>query len=291
MNTIGKTNLFAGIPAALPTEWFQGLYDNGRTRIERIVSRGHRSPDGFWFDQAWDEWVLLLKGAAGLVFKGQAGVVTLGPGDGLLIPAGVKHRVAWTDGQAETVWLAVHIGQKQVDAPWCAVNGTKRMVNINTTGERSMDMDKRTYHEILDNAIAGEIEAYEFYRQVAGEVENTFLKGMFDAFAEEELMHRKILEGFRGKGDMQIHFTRVPDFHVSQTVEAPARLSMGMKPADAIALAMKNEEAAMRRYTQLAEACTDPAQRKIFLELAAMERGHKARMESAFVDIGYPEVW
>ena len=154
-----------------------------------------------------------------------------------------------------------------------------------------MGMDKGTYQEILDNAIAAEIEAYEFYRQAAEKMENAALKTMFGELAKEELMHRKILEGFRGKGDMEIHFTRAPDFHVSETVDPPTRLSTDMKPADAFALAMNKEESAMRHYTQLAEACTDLAQRKVFMELAAMERGHKAKMENAFVDIGYPEVW
>jgi rubrerythrin len=54
---------------------------------------------------------------------------------------------------------------------------------------------------------------------------------------------------------------------------------------------MKKEQAAMKHYTQLADACTDPDQKNIFLELAAMEREHKNKMEAAFVDIGYPEVW
>jgi len=152
-------------------------------------------------------------------------------------------------------------------------------------------MDKATYKDILDNAIRGEIEAREFYQQVAKRVADSYLKEMFLAFAEEEGQHRRILEGFRQKPDMGIHFAKVPDFHVSETVAATGDLSMGMKPADAIALAMKKEEEAMRHYTQLAEACTDAGQKKVFEELAAMERGHKHKMETAFVDIGYPEVW
>lgn len=152
-------------------------------------------------------------------------------------------------------------------------------------------MDKGTYEKILDNAIQAEIEAREFYQQVADRVADTYLKEMFFSFAEEELKHRKILEGFKEKTDMGIHFASVPDFHVSETVATPAGLTMEMKPADAIALAMKKEEEAMRHYTQLAQACTDPAQKKVFEELATMERGHKVKMENAFVDIGYPEVW
>ena len=64
-----------------------------------------------------------------------------------------------------------------------------------------------------------------------------------------------------------------------------------MKPADAIALAMKNEEEAMELYTWLAQGCDDPEQRRVFEDLAAMERDHKFKMENAFVDIAYPEAW
>lgn len=152
-------------------------------------------------------------------------------------------------------------------------------------------MEKETYQEILDNAIKAEIEAREFYQQVAERVADDYLKKMFLAFAEDELKHRQILEGFRGRTDMGIHFAKVPDFHVSETLGAPADLTIDMKPADAIALAMKKEEEAMVHYSQLAESCTDESQRKVFEELATMERGHKNKMEQAFVDIGYPEVW
>jgi rubrerythrin len=153
-------------------------------------------------------------------------------------------------------------------------------------------MDQDTYKAILAGAIERELEAHRFYQQVAQKVEGTYLKEMFGRFAAEELKHRDILQGFAHRAGMAIHFASVPDFHVSETMDAPdMALSIQLKPADAIALAMKKEEAAMRHYTQLAEACTDTDQQKAFLELAAMERGHKLKMEKAFVDIGYPEVW
>jgi rubrerythrin len=151
-------------------------------------------------------------------------------------------------------------------------------------------VDQKTYQQILEDAIQGEIEAQKFYLAVAEKTQNAFLKELFLSLSEEEKRHRKILENFRDKPTRTIHFTKVPDFHVAETIETP-ELSLEMRPQDAIALAMKKEQAAMEHYTQLADACTDPDQKKIFLELAAMERGHKNRMEAAFVDIGYPEVW
>ena len=97
MEPIAITNLFARIPDRLSEEWFQTLAVGGHYKIERIVSRGHRSPSGFWYDQAWDEWVLLLQGQATLQFQPAVSEVNLAVGDSLLIPAGMKHRVDWTD--------------------------------------------------------------------------------------------------------------------------------------------------------------------------------------------------
>jgi len=77
-------------------------------RIERIISRGHASPPGHWYDQDTNEWVAVLKGRARLLFEGSNGLVELGPGSHLNIPAHRRHRVEWTDPEGETIWLAVH---------------------------------------------------------------------------------------------------------------------------------------------------------------------------------------
>ena len=102
-------NLFDNIPADLPQEWFEEIVTTKAVRVERIVSRGHCSADDVWYDQPADEWVVLLRGSAGLMFEDQAAPVELKPGDHLLIPAHVKHRVAWTADQEDTIWLAVHL--------------------------------------------------------------------------------------------------------------------------------------------------------------------------------------
>jgi cupin 2 domain-containing protein len=112
METLAVTNLFALIPDHLSQEWFQTLAVGGHYKIERIVSRGHRSAPGFWYDQDWDEWVLLLQGQAMLQFQPDLAEIKLSVGDNLLIPAGLKHRVAWTDSVGDTIWLAVHIARQ-----------------------------------------------------------------------------------------------------------------------------------------------------------------------------------
>jgi cupin 2 domain-containing protein len=100
-------NLFASIPAILSQEYFEDLLVAGGVRIERIISHGHASPAGFWYDQDEDEWVVLLKGAATLCFEGEP-PTHLKPGDFVHIPAHRRHRVEWTTPDEPTIWLAVH---------------------------------------------------------------------------------------------------------------------------------------------------------------------------------------
>jgi cupin 2 domain-containing protein len=101
-------NLFHDLPPHLPQELVQTLLSAADVRIERIVSHGHASPEGFWYDQTQYEWVVVLKGAARLRFEDQ--VVEMGPGDFINIPARQKHRVEWTTPDEPTVWLAVFYG-------------------------------------------------------------------------------------------------------------------------------------------------------------------------------------
>ncbi len=103
-------SLFDGIQPDFQKEFFETLVASGTTRIERIVSAGHATPPGEWYDQGWDEWVLLVSGEATLLFADNAAPLTLKPGDHLLIPSGCRHRVEHTDSGQKTIWLAVHFG-------------------------------------------------------------------------------------------------------------------------------------------------------------------------------------
>lgn len=108
-------NLFESIPSTLPEELVEVLAEGkGHIRIVRLVSRGHASPDGFWYDQEEREWVVLLSGSATMSFEnpvsGEVKVVTLTAGDWLEIPPRSRHRVESTSTGEPAVWLAVHWG-------------------------------------------------------------------------------------------------------------------------------------------------------------------------------------
>ncbi len=103
-------NLFDAISADLPEELFTPLLTASSVRIERIVSHGHASPSGFWYDQDDNEWVLVIEGSATIEFEDQPDPVELRRGSYLNIPAHAKHRVVSTDPSQKTVWVAIHYG-------------------------------------------------------------------------------------------------------------------------------------------------------------------------------------
>jgi cupin 2 domain-containing protein len=99
-------SLTADLAGALPEELITVLVQERGVRIERIVSRGHASPPGFWYDQDQAETVFVVAGAARLEIEGEP-ERELGPGDWIDLPAHLRHRVSWTAPDRDTIWLAV----------------------------------------------------------------------------------------------------------------------------------------------------------------------------------------
>jgi cupin 2 domain-containing protein len=116
--TLKAGNLFDDIAAPGREEQVAVLADTGGVRIARIVSHGHASPPDYWYDQDEPEWVLVVAGAAGLWIEGEAAVRRLGPGEYVMIPAHVRHRVEWTARDQPTVWLAVHLQEDSDVGPY-----------------------------------------------------------------------------------------------------------------------------------------------------------------------------
>jgi len=151
-------------------------------------------------------------------------------------------------------------------------------------------MDKKAFIQILELAIKNEVEAFEFYHSVAVKTRDTSLKQIFQELAEAEEGHKKALESFLKDGIQNFSFAVSPDYKLAESMDMPV-LSIEMKPAEAIALAIKKEEEAMNMYKSFASLSDDNSQSTMFLELSKMEQGHKARLENIYTDIAYVEVW
>lgn len=106
------THLTEDLPEPAETEDVRILWQSPHMRVERIVSFGHASDEAFWYDQAEDEWVMVLMGEGVLEIDGEAQPRTLRPGDAINLPAHNKHRVVSTSPDGATVWLAIFTGGK-----------------------------------------------------------------------------------------------------------------------------------------------------------------------------------
>lgn len=152
-------------------------------------------------------------------------------------------------------------------------------------------MDNMEIEKLFLLALKREIEAHEFYKDVSHRVDNQGVKDLFSELAEQEMQHHDLLEKFKQDPTAVMKFNAPKsNLGVAEATDLP-ELSTDMKPADAIALAMKKEQQAVEFYRGLA-ASTDDASMKDALEnLANMELTHKQKLENAFVQIGYPEAF
>lgn len=146
-------------------------------------------------------------------------------------------------------------------------------------------------NKLIDFAIAQENEAYTFYKAASEKVTNPGVKQLFLELAQDENGHANLLEMYRkNKSVAELFKVKVIDYKITETQDMP-ELSVNMKPAEAIAIAMKREQQAAELYTCLAANAINSSEKEALGNLANMEMGHKHKLENAFVEIGYPEVF
>ena len=121
---IAVSNLLNALPDARAGEIMETVVSARGLRLERIVSHGQASPEGFWYDQEKAEWLMVLKGSAGLAIEGVSEERVLGEGDAVFLPAHCRHRVTWTDPDRPTVWLALFVEQNLTPITSGLVQGT-----------------------------------------------------------------------------------------------------------------------------------------------------------------------
>jgi rubrerythrin len=150
-------------------------------------------------------------------------------------------------------------------------------------------MKAEEYKKVISMAVECEIEAYDFYSAAGEKVKDSNLKSIFKDLADEELKHRDFLKGLLIQ-TKPMEFDEGQDYKIAETFDKP-KLSISMSPANAIGLAVKNEEEAMQMYSELAKASLDKDQKVMFESLSKMEQGHKVKLEAMYTDMAFPEAW
>jgi rubrerythrin len=144
--------------------------------------------------------------------------------------------------------------------------------------------DFESINEILDFAIKDELRASNLYADLAKRSRNKEIQKVFEQFSKEELGHKKKLEAIKSGNKTVITVDKVQDLKIGDyLVEVnPSRDDLSYQ--EALIVAMKEEKAAFRLYSDLADKTDDPAAKEIFLMLAQEEAKHKLRFEIEYDD-------
>lgn len=138
--------------------------------------------------------------------------------------------------------------------------------------------------EILDFAISREEEAAALYADLAERVKRPGMRKTFLDFAKEEEGHKRHLESIKAGGLPTVNVERVRALGIAEQLVAP-ELTDNMTYAEALAFAIKAEQAASKLYTGLAEATDDPNLVAVFIALASEEERHKYRFEIEYDEV------
>ena len=133
--------------------------------------------------------------------------------------------------------------------------------------------------EILDMAIKDELRAANLYAELAKSSRNKDIRKVFEQFSQEELGHKSKLERLKSGEKIVISNEKVQDLKIGDYLVEVNTSRQDLSYQDALIIAMKEEKAAFKLYSDLAARAEDPAAKEIFLMLAQEEARHKLRFE------------
>jgi rubrerythrin len=134
-----------------------------------------------------------------------------------------------------------------------------------------------TVDEVLDFAIAREIEAHDFYKDLAETVQKPDLRKTLQNFAIDELEHRVKLKAVKA-GKFRIKPERIGRLGIADILK-PMQPRPGMSYVETLVIAMRKEKEAFKLYVDLAKVAQAKKLKNMFLLLAQEEANHKLQLE------------
>jgi rubrerythrin len=147
-----------------------------------------------------------------------------------------------------------------------------------------------TLHEVLEGAIQKEIMSRFLYISLQQKVKNIATKEAFQALADQEEVHQRVLEDYlHGRiKEGALNADLVVDYKITDCLDQPEILPT-MALQDVFLLAAKKEQAAHDLYLGLAEIHPSGQVKILLQNLASQEKEHKNRVESLYVEAAFPQ--
>jgi rubrerythrin len=153
---------------------------------------------------------------------------------------------------------------------------------MNETGNLMNEFNN--INDILDFAINEEQKASDLYKSLAARSRNRMIQEVFEQFSKEELGHKKKLESIKSGAVFSVSDEKIADMKIGDYLVDVNKSRDDLSYQESLIIAMKEEKAAFRLYSDLANRSDDPALKQIFLMLAQEEAKHKLRFEIEYDD-------
>ncbi|MDD5326949.1 MAG: ferritin family protein [Phycisphaerae bacterium] len=137
-------------------------------------------------------------------------------------------------------------------------------------------------YEILEFAIAKEIEASNFYLAMADRVTSPGIRKVFEDLAKEELEHKAKLELEVMKTGRVVSTPGKLTIPEHDYILSDSQSLLNMDYKDLLLLGIEKEQAAFRLYVSMVSQVKDTQSRELLLGLAEEEVKHKLRFETEY---------
>jgi rubrerythrin len=137
----------------------------------------------------------------------------------------------------------------------------------------------KSVDDILNFAIKDEQRAANLYADLAKRSRNREMQKTFEQFSKEELGHKKKLERIKTGGKIIVSEKKIQDLKIGDYLVEVSTSRDDLSYQEALIVAMKEEKAAFKLYSDLAARTDDAAVKKVLLMLAQEEAKHKLRFE------------
>jgi len=150
-------------------------------------------------------------------------------------------------------------------------------------------MSKRI-SDILDLAIQREAEAYEFYMDIYGQIDDQSVKDTLEFIAGEEKKHKAFLINYRegNYGADALRMTDVVEYKIAEYLEEP-EIDGNMSRQDVFLIAAHRESRSHQFYAELANLHAQGDTQIMLLKMANEELKHKEKMEYLYANTAFPQ--
>ena len=149
---------------------------------------------------------------------------------------------------------------------------------------------EKTVADIIDLAITREEEAYDFYMDILGKVQEAGVKETVEFIAGEEKKHKAFLVSYRegNYGSEALRMADVVEYKVAEYLEEP-EIGEDVKPEDVYLVAAHRESRSNQFYSELANMHGDGELKTVLLKMANEELKHKEKMEYLYANTAFPQ--